>query len=244
MMRLDKYLSELGAGTRSQIKQEIKKGQVSVNGTTAKDPGQRIDEEADQVCFQGRLLRYLRYEYYMLHKPAGCVTACRDKVHRTVMDYLDTDRRDLSPVGRLDLDTEGLLLITNDGALAHRLLSPARHVEKTYAAQVEGTLTEEHISLFASGLEIGDEKPTAPARLVITESGPRSEVLLTITEGRFHQVKRMFAAVGCTVTYLKRLSMGGLTLDEDLRPGEYRPLKPEELAQLGLCPGPGENGEN
>lgn len=244
MMRLDKYLSELGIGTRSQVKQEVKKGQVSVNGVTARDPGQRIDEAADTVCFQGKPLRYAQYEYYMFHKPAGCVTARTDGAHRTVMDYLDRDRRGLSPVGRLDLDTEGLLLITNDGALGHRLLSPANHVEKTYFARMEGTLAPEHVPLFASGLDIGDEKPTAPAKLVIMEGGPSSEALLTITEGRFHQVKRMFEAVGCRVTYLKRLSMGGLVLDEGLQPGEYRPLGAEELAQLGICPGTGKMGEN
>lgn len=232
-MRLDRYLAELGVGTRSQVKQYIKKGQVTVNGVSIKDPGCRVREEGDTVCFLGRPLSYVRYEYYMFHKPAGCVTARTDPVHRTVMDYLPKDvKKDLAPVGRLDLDTEGLLLFTNDGALAHRLLSPAHHVEKTYFARVEGELTPDHVNAFTKGLNIGDEKPTAPARLVIEKSGPVSEALLTITEGRFHQVKRMFQAVGCQVVYLKRISMGGLGLDAGLSPGEYRPLTKEELERI------------
>lgn len=232
-MRLDKYLADLGVGTRSQVKQYIKKGQVTVNGCVAKDPGQKVAEDRDVVCFQGKPLSYTRYEYYMFHKPSGCVTARTDNTHRTVMDFLSAEvRKDLSPVGRLDLDTEGLLLITNDGGLSHRLLSPAHHVEKTYFARVEGSLTPEHVTAFAKGLDIGDEKPTAPAKLMIAESGPVSDIYLTITEGRFHQVKRMFQAVGCEVTYLKRVSFGGLKLDEKLPPGAYRPLTKEELERI------------
>lgn len=232
MMRLDKMLCELQVGSRSQVKEYIKKGMVTVDGAVAKKPEQKVDEQAD-ITFQGKQLSYAAYEYYLLHKPAGCVSATTDRHCKTVLDYI-TDRRrnDLFPVGRLDKDTEGLLLITNDGALAHDLLSPKKHVAKTYYARVRGPVTEEHRKQFAAGVDIGDEKPTLPAELVILKTGEESEIELTISEGRFHQVKRMFEAVGCTVTYLKRLSMGGLTLDETLAPGAYRPLTEEELRLL------------
>ena len=174
------------------------------------------------------------FEYYLFHKPAGCVSATQDNMHRTVMDYLsDTARGDLFPVGRLDLDTEGLLLITNDGALAHALLSPSRHVAKTYYARVQGVVDETDVNLFKNGVDIGEEKPVRPADLVILGcKADVSEITLTITEGKFHQVKRMFEAVGKKVLYLKRISMGPLVLPEDLAPGAYRKLTAEELAAL------------
>ncbi len=240
-LRLDKYLAELGVGTRSEVKKKIKAKQVTVNGTVAAKPEVKIDEQQDVVCLCGRKLCYTAYEYYLFHKPAGCVSATEDKVHRTVMDYFnDTVRKDLFPVGRLDLDTEGLLLITNDGALAHELLSPVKHVPKTYYAKVRGKVTEEDVNLFEKGVDIGEDKPTKPAKLVIlsntghTEDADAvlSEIELTVTEGKFHQVKRMFAAVGKEVLYLKRLSMGNLALPEDLKAGEYRALREAELAQL------------
>ncbi len=235
-MRLDKFLTETGAGTRSEVKKWIKSGAVTVNGESAKRPELKIDENRDVICCCGQTLAYQAYEYYLFHKPAGCVTATEDGRHRTVMDYLtDTARKDLFPVGRLDIDTEGLLLITNDGALAHRLLSPTRHVPKTYYARIAGRVTEEDGALFAQGLEIGDDKPAKPAELVIIRAGEESEVTLTITEGRYHQVKRMFEAVGKKVLYLKRLSMGSLVLPDDLRPGEYRALTAEELHDLKQC---------
>ena len=170
----------------------------------------------------------------IFHKPAGCVSATQDNMHRTVMDYLsDTARGDLFPVGRLDLDTEGLLLITNDGALAHALLSPSRHVAKTYYARVQGVVDETDVNLFKNGVDIGEEKPVRPADLVILGcKADVSEITLTITEGKFHQVKRMFEAVGKKVLYLKRISMGPLVLPEDLAPGAYRKLTAEELAAL------------
>ena len=175
----------------------------------------------------------MAYEYYLFHKPAGCVSATEDNLHKTVMDYLtDVRRKDLFPVGRLDIDTEGLLFITNDGALAHELLSPAKHVEKTYYAKVEGHVTEDDVNLFEKGVDIGEDVPTKPAKLVVLSEGDISEVELTITEGKFHQVKRMFEAVGKKVIYLKRLSMGNLTLPKDLAPGEYRPLTKQELEHL------------
>ena len=232
-MRLDKYLAEMGAGTRSEVKKLVRAGRVTINGAVAEKPEQKVDPETDTVCLDGEALLYVAYEYYLFHKPAGCVSATEDKIHKTVMDYLtDTLRDDLFPVGRLDIDTEGLLLITNDGALAHELLSPAHHVKKTYYARVEGRVTEEDARLFQQGVDIGEEKLTKPAELVILTSGEESEIELTITEGKFHQVKRMFQAVGKEVVYLKRLSMGPLTLPETLLPGEYRALTQEELMLL------------
>lgn len=232
-MRLDKYLAEMGAGTRSEVKKLVRAGRVTINGAVAEKPEQKVDPETDTVCLDGEAFLYAAYEYYLFHKPAGCVSATEDKIHKTVMDYLtDTLRDDLFPVGRLDIDTEGLLLITNDGALAHELLSPAHHVKKTYYARVAGRVTEEDALLFQQGVDIGEEKLTKPAELVILTSGEESEIELTITEGKFHQVKRMFQAVGKEVVYLKRLSMGPLTLPETLLPGEYRALTQEELMLL------------
>ncbi len=232
-MRLDKYLAEMGAGTRSEVKKLVRAGRVTINGAVAEKPEQKVDPETDTVCLDGEALLYVAYEYYLFHKPAGCVSATEDKIHKTVMDYLtDTLRDDLFPVGRLDIDTEGLLLITNDGTLAHELLSPAHHVKKTYYARVAGRVTEEDARLFQQGVDIGEEKLTKPAELVILTSGEESEIELTITEGKFHQVKRMFQAVGKEVVYLKRLSMGPLTLPETLLPGEYRALTQEELMLL------------
>lgn len=232
-MRLDKYLAEMGAGTRSEVKKLVRAGRVTINGAVAEKPEQKVDLETDTVCLDGEALLYVAYEYYLFHKPAGCVSATEDKIHKTVMDYLtDTLRDDLFPVGRLDIETEGLLLITNDGTLAHELLSPAHHVKKTYYARVAGRVTEEDARLFQQGVDIGEEKLTKPAELVILTSGEESEIELTITEGKFHQVKRMFQAVGKEVVYLKRLSMGPLTLPETLLPGEYRALTQEELMLL------------
>lgn len=234
MIRLDKYLADMGIGTRSEVKQYLKKGLVTVNGEPEKRPERKIDENTDAVCFRGEPMAYVEYEYFMLHKPGGCVTATKDKVHKTVLDYMkNASSKELFPVGRLDIDTEGLLLLTNDGALCHALLAPGKHVEKTYFARVEGKVTEAEIPLFDKGLDIGDEKPTAPAKLEILNSDEISEILLTITEGRFHQVKRMFGAVGKRVVYLKRISMGGVLLDENLKPGEYRALEEAEVKALG-----------
>lgn len=236
-IRLDKFLCEMGIGTRSQIKLYIKKQMVTVNDTTARKPEQKIDPDTDVVSFDGHEVTYAQYEYYMFHKPSGCVTATKDTADKTVLDYFTGVRRkDLFPVGRLDKDTEGLLLVTNDGALAHQLLSPKKHVPKTYYAKINGRVTEEHIPEFRTGLDIGDDTPTLPSSLQILSSGDVSEILLTITEGRYHQVKRMFAAIGCQVTYLKRLSMGSLLLDEQLSPGHYRPLTEEELSLLKQKP--------
>lgn len=232
MMRLDKFLCEMGVGTRSEVKACLKKGQVTVNDHVIKKPETKIDELKDCICFLGQTLAYESVQYFLLNKPAGCVTATKDQLSETVMNYLPDNRRnDLFPVGRLDKDTEGLLLITNDGQLAHELLSPKKHVDKTYFARIDGEVKEEHILQFLEGVDIGDEELTMPAKLKILSSGKTSEIELTIQEGRFHQVKRMFEAVGTKVTYLKRISMGPLTLGE-LKPGEVRTLTDEELAKL------------
>ena len=234
MMRLDKYLCETGFGTRSQVKDLLKKGQVMVNGEVVKKPELKINETTDQILCQGKKASYQKNIYLMLHKPAGVVSVTEDSREKTVLDLVrPEDRKNgLFPVGRLDKDTEGLLLLTDDGELAHRLLSPKKHVDKTYYAKIDGQVTEEHVKQFREGLDIGDEKKTLPAVLTILLSGPVSEIEITIHEGRFHQIKRMFEAVGCKVTYLKRLSMGSLVLDETLPPEEYRPLTEAELEGL------------
>lgn len=233
MIRLDKYLADMEIGTRSQVKQYLKKGLVTVNGELEKRPERKIDENNDKVAFQGKPVVYSEFVYYMFHKPAGCVSATKDNQHKTVLDFLgDAPGKDLFPVGRLDIDTEGLLLITNDGPLCHELLSPVKHVPKTYYARVQGRVTEADVQLFSQGVDIGDDDKTAPAELEIITSDEISEICLTITEGRFHQVKRMFQAIGDEVIYLKRLSMGNVLLDAALQPGEYRTLTEEELVSL------------
>ena len=232
-LRLDKYLSEMGRGTRSQVKKEIARGAVLVNGIPAKRPEMKIDTETDCVEISGEAVSYEKYRYYMLNKPAGVISAAQDKKERTVVDLLEKENGNgLFPVGRLDRDTEGLLLITNDGELAHRLLSPKKHVDKLYFARVRGRVQDKDAAKFRQGLDIGDEKLTMPAMLKILQAGECSEVEVTIQEGRFHQVKRMFHAVGKEVTYLKRLRMGPLSLDESLAPGEYRKLTQEEVEAL------------
>jgi 16S rRNA pseudouridine516 synthase len=233
-MRLDKFLCDMQLGTRSQVKELIKKGNISVNGNIVKAADLKIDENSDDISYMGESLRYQSFYYYMLNKPAGVVTATKDNIDKTVMDLIDGDgRKDLFPVGRLDKDTEGLLLITNDGGLSHKLLSPKKHVAKTYYVECDGKLTNEGMEKLESGIDIGDDKPTLPARVELLSQGDNSyRIKLTITEGRFHQIKRMVAAVGGEVTYLKRLSMGTLLLDDNLEKGQYRPLKEQEINDL------------
>ena len=236
MMRLDKYLADMGEGTRQEVKKYIRRGSVTVNGELVRSPERKVDER-DQVCLDGRKVSYAAEEYFMLNKPAGVVSATEDKRDRTVLDLIQyKKRKDLFPVGRLDKDTEGLLLITNDGALSHRLLSPRHHVDKTYYVEVQGHVTEENRAAFQRGVNIGtEEEPlvTMPARLEILEAGRSlSRVRLTIREGKFHQVKRMFLSQGMEVSYLKRESMGSLRLDDSLAPGEYRPLTEHEIKRL------------
>ena len=240
-LRLDKFLADMGVGTRQEVKLLIRKGQVTVDGATVKAPEQKVDPEEAQVTVNGSSISYVKMEYWMLHKPAGVISATEDRRERTVLDLLNNAaRKDLFPVGRLDKDTEGLLLITNDGALSHRLLSPKSHVPKVYEAVIDGKVTEEDRKAFGEGLDIGDDKPTLPAKLVIldiTEKEPgifESRIRITICEGRFHQIKRMFEQVGTKVVYLKRLSMGNLELDPKLQKGSARPLTEEEKAALGI----------
>lgn len=234
-MRLDKYLAEMGVGTRQEVKKQIRQGKAAVNGTVVKAADTKIDETSDEVTISGRNISYVSYEYYMLNKPAGVVSATEDRRDTTVIDLIkEKKRKDLFPVGRLDKDTEGLLLITNDGDLAHRLLAPKKHVDKVYYAKIDGMVTEEDVKRFAEGIDIGaeEEEMTRPAKLDIMKSAEESEIRLTVHEGKFHQVKRMFLAVGKEVTYLKRERMGTLCLDENLKPGEYRLLTEEEIENV------------
>ncbi len=232
-LRLDKYLADMGIGTRSEIKAWVKKGRARINNEICKEPERKVNLLSDEVTFDDKKVGYNKYIYYMLHKPAGVVSATVDNVSKTVLDLIkDKQGKDLFPVGRLDKDTEGLLIITNDGELAHNLLSPKKHVDKVYYAKVMGKVTELDREAFAGGLDIKEDSLTLPAKLTIIKSGDISEIELTICEGKFHQVKRMFKAVGKEVIYLKRLSMGGLTLDQGLAPGEYRELTQEEVNYL------------
>lgn len=235
-IRLDKYLADMGIGTRSEVKKSIQKGMVSVDGEVVKKPEYKIDTAQSNVFFQGESVGYETEEYYLLNKPEGVVSATSDPKDTTVLDLIESKKRkDLFPVGRLDKDTEGLLLITNDGELCHRLLSPKRHVDKIYYAKVEGRVTDTDVALFAKGLEIGEKEITKPGKLVIRKSDDISEIELTICEGKFHQVKRMFEAVDKKVIYLKRLQMGTLRLDDQLQTGAYRKLTEEEIRRLKEC---------
>lgn len=231
-LRLDKYLADMGIGTRSEVKGYIRKGRVKINGQVSKQPESKITS-ADKITFDEKSISYIETEYFMLNKPAGVVSASRDKFASTVVDLIEEGKRkDLFPVGRLDKDTEGLLIITNDGELAHRLLSPRKHVKKLYFARVQGRVTEEDIKRFQEGMNLEEDFTTIPAELQILKAGEESEVHVTISEGKFHQIKRMFEAVGKEVLYLKRLQMGTLALDESLKPGEYRKLTDEEIRLL------------
>lgn len=231
MIRLDKYLADMKVGTRSEVKNYIRKGRVTVDGDLLKDPNTKIKVDA-MVTFDNKSIGYETYEYFMLNKPAGVVSATRDKLSETVVDLIiDGKNKDLFPVGRLDRDTEGLLLITNDGDLAHRLLSPRKHVSKVYYAKVRGVVTAQDIEKFSEPMDLGDFT-TLPANLKIEETGEISTITVTIYEGKFHQIKRMFEAIGKEVIYLKRLSMGDLKLDETLAPGDYRKLTEDELRRL------------
>lgn len=229
-MRLDKFLCDTAGLTRTEAKNAVKKGQIAVNGQVQKAADFKVKENTDTVTFQGRPLSYAAFHYYILHKPAGVITATEDKKESTVMDILREEKvKNLFPVGRLDKDTEGLLLITDDGELAHNLLSPRKHVDKEYLVKVRDSISEDDCRKLSEGVDIGDEKPTAPAKV---ERVAEKEILLTIREGRFHQVKRMLQAVGNEVLYLKRLSMGSLRLPKDLEKGAYRPLSEEEIYKI------------
>lgn len=237
VFRLDKYLADAGLGTRSEVKAYIRKGLVKVNDITVKKPDVKVNQETDTVQFQNRTISSSTYEYYLLNKPAGYVSTTKDNTAPTVLSLIESSRKDLFPVGRLDKDTEGLLLITNDGALSHRLLSPKSHVDKTYYAIIEGIVDNNDIAVFKQGVSIGDAdlNIAMPARLSVLETAPDkniSYINVTIQEGKFHQVKRMFRAVGKRVIYLKRTGFGCLTLPEDLALGGYRRLTEEEIDGL------------
>lgn len=233
-MRLDKLLSNMGFGSRKEVRQLQKKGAVRVNGETEKKPGVNIDTENDVVTVMGEPVVYREYIYIMMNKPQDVLSATEDIHDRTVVDLLDAEFRHFKPfpVGRLDKDTEGFLLLSNDGKLAHNLLSPKKNIPKTYFAKISGVVTEADIESFAAGVTLDDGYETKPGILKIISAGETSEIELTITEGKFHQVKRMFESVGKKVVYLKRLSMGSLQLDETLPLGTYRELTEEEIELL------------
>lgn len=225
-MRLDKFLSHMGYGTRNEVKNIIKNGWVTIEGKTIKKADFQVKE--DQTVYVDDVpVSYVRYEYYILNKPAGYVSATEDTLHSTVMELIPSVRNDLYPVGRLDLDTEGLLLVCNDGHLTHELLSPKKHVLKKYYVEFEGTLPENAVEIFAQPMDL-DDFVTKPAKLEVLD---QDKAYLTISEGKFHQVKRMFQNVGCEVTYLKRVSFGPLEL-KDLEIGQARALTPEEIELL------------
>lgn len=232
LIRLDKYLADMSLGTRSQVKIILSKGRVQVNNIIVKDSSKKINPDTDTVSVDGTPVIYKAYEYYMLNKPAGIITATYDKKETTVVDLIESkSRKDLFPVGRLDRDTEGLLLITNNGDLGHRLLSPKSHIDKTYYVNTDKPISTEGAKLLEKGIDLGDFA-TMPANLKILEEDGKNSYLLTIKEGKFHQVKRMFEAIGSNVIYLKRISMGTLILDENLEPGQYRTLNEKELEEL------------
>ena len=229
--RIDKILSNLGYGSRSEIKKYCKQGSVVVNGSEVSNPGTQVDTENDEILFNGEEVIYREYIYLMMNKPDGYISATTDKYDPTVLDLIDLSYLafETFPVGRLDKDTEGLLVLTNDGKLSHRVLSPKKHVPKTYYAKIDGVVTEEDVEAFLEGVVLDDGYKTMPSQLNILKSDDESEIELTIHEGKFHQVKRMFESVGKKVVYLKRLSMGNLKLDESLELGEYRELTDEEV---------------
>ena len=278
LLRIDKYLADAGLGTRSAVQELLRRGRVRVNGETVKDGKKKIDPDNAEVMLDGKPVCYEEYSYYILNKPAGILSAAKDKKERTVTDLIPQPRpRGLFPVGRLDRDTVGLLLITNDGDLSHRLLAPGKHVPKTYRAIVSGNIPEDAEERFREGIDIGDEKPTAPTiyrygrtvswtelreitgaeqreiagaeqreitgtelreitgteqNAAETDEGLLHEIFLTLTEGRYHEVKRMVAALGCKVEGLERIGMGNLKLPEDLERGCARRLNPDELKSL------------
>ncbi len=257
-MRLDKYLAEASIGTRKVVRNYVKVGKVTVNNQVVLDPATEIDDFADVIEYQGVRIVHTGKLYYMFHKPSGCITARQDLTSKTVLDYFDIElSKGLFPVGRLDKDTEGLLLLTNDGEFCHRLMHPEKHVEKTYFFWAYGSLEKEEKERLLTGVVIGEDEALAKAmRIEVKEEGKfiefqdRIRVIspkrikinanqqqvvsgwITIDEGRKHQVKRMLKAVGCYVTYLKRVSIGNLVLDESLLPGQYRELAEEEIKVL------------
>lgn len=232
MERLDKILSSTGHWSRKEVKDLVRYGRVIVNGRKAGKPEEKCDPAQAVILVDGKVVDCAPFVYLMLHKPDGILSATEDKRQKTVIDLLPEhlQRRGLFPVGRLDKDTEGLLVLTDDGALAHELLSPKKHVDKVYYARVDGVLNQQDVAALAEGMVLGDGLECLPAGLELLEEG--TACLVTLREGKYHQVKRMLAARGKPVLYLKRLSMGGLKLDEGLEKGQWRPLTAEELKLL------------
>lgn len=235
MERLDKVISNLGYGSRKEIKQLARKGLIEVDGEIIKDSGYSVDPEKSIIKVNGEEIFYRKYIYLMMNKPAGVVSATFDNRDETVIDLLEIDHQAFEPfpVGRLDKDTVGLLFLTNDGELNHRLISPKWHVDKVYYAKIDKAVGENDIKAFKAGIKLDDGYVCKEGKLeIINSSEEGSEVLVTIQEGKFHQVKRMFQALGKEVIYLKRIKFGGISLDEDLEEGEYRGLTEEELELL------------
>lgn len=234
MMRLDKFLANSGIGTRKEVKKFLKKNLVKVNDVIVKKPEMHINPEEDIITFDDIPIEYEPVVYLMMNKPAGYVSATEDDEHETVIDIVpEYMHLDLFPVGRLDKDTEGLLLLTNDGNFSHQLMSPKHRVPKRYYAEVDGHINEDAIKKFEKGIDLGDFT-SSPSELEIIESGESSKAIVTIYEGKFHQVKRMFHSIDCEVTYLKRLKIASLELDEQLELGEYRHLMEEDFKLLNL----------
>ncbi|TWS94348.1 pseudouridine synthase [Streptococcus sp. sy018] len=237
-MRLDKFLVDCGIGSRNEIKKLLKTKQVLVNGEISTLAKQQIDEQNDHVTINGQTLTHEKFVYYLLNKPQGVISATQDEYHTTVLDLLDETARhkDVFPVGRLDIDTHGLLLLTNNGQLAHAMLSPKKHVDKCYQAKIDGVMTQDDVQAFAQGIVLKDFT-CQPAQLTILSTSKKentSLVQITIKEGKFHQIKRMVKACGKTVTDLQRLSMGPLQLDPNLALGDYRRLTPKEITSLDI----------
>lgn len=233
-MRLDKLLANSGFGSRKEVKKLLKQGGVRVDGETVKDAKIHVDPVEQEVLVYGERVEYKEFIYLMMNKPKGVISATEDMEHETVIDLLEGTEAMFEPfpVGRLDKDTEGFLLLTNDGKLSHELMSPKKNVKKTYEAVVLGEVNEEDIEAFKEGVTLDDGYVTKPADLVILSMGPTSVIQLTITEGKFHQVKRMFLSRGKRVLELKRLSIGNLILDETIPLGGYRELTEKELSIL------------
>lgn len=230
-MRLDKFISDCGAASRREIKQMIKAGRVTLNGKTAAAPETKLDPESAVVAIDGTALKYEKNHYFMLNKPAGVLSATDDGKQKTVIDMFSPEHKRLGlfPVGRLDKDTTGLLLITDDGDFAHKVISPRSEIEKLYRAETTAPVDADDIAAFARGVTLADGTKCLPAGLELCSDG---SCLVTVMEGKYHQVKRMLASRGKPVTALKRIRIGALELDESLKPGEYRPLTADELCSV------------
>lgn len=253
-MRLDKYISNMTSFSRTEAVERIYHNHITVNGKVKKDPAVKIDPEKDIVCLDNEQIIYEEFVYYMLNKPAGVVSATEDRQYKTVVELVET-AREIAPAGRLDIDTEGLTLLTDDGKLIHSIISPKKKVDKVYYAEVDGEITEDVIRGFEEGVDYGESKPSEPGKLVVIDDRevidmmaskkspdingvkPVSSAYVTIHEGKFHQIKRMFEVYGLKVTYLKRISIGNLKLGDELLPGEYIKISPEtaKSALTSIC---------